>query len=31
VLDAASRFETRPSEEEMQELVARLHMTPLWP
>lgn len=31
VLDAANRFKMRPSEEEMQELVARLHMTPLWP
>jgi len=30
VLDAASRFQTPPSEEEMKELVARLEMAPLF-
>ena len=30
VLEAASRFQTAPSEEEMEELVARLGMKPLW-
>ena len=30
VLDAASRFQTAPPEEEMRELVARLEMTPLF-
>ena len=30
VLDAASRFEARPSEAEMQELVERAHPEPLF-
>ncbi|MEA3345478.1 MAG: aldo/keto reductase [Chloroflexota bacterium] len=30
VLEAASRFETRPSEEDMEELATRLDMAPLW-
>jgi len=30
VLEAASRFQTAPSDEEMEELVARLGMKPLW-
>jgi len=31
ILDAASRFEARPSDEQMQALVARREMTPLFP
>jgi hypothetical protein len=30
VLDAASRFQTGPSEEEMQAMAARLEMEPLF-
>jgi hypothetical protein len=30
VLDAASRFETRPSDDEMQSMVTREQMTPLF-
>jgi hypothetical protein len=31
VLDAASRFEARPSDAEMDELLAEKEMVPLWP
>lgn len=31
VLDAASRFEARPSDEEMDEVLAEKEMVPLWP
>ncbi len=31
VLDAASRFQETPSEEEMQETIEQQEMTPLWP
>ena len=29
-LDAVSRFQTAPSEEEMEKVVARMEMAPLW-
>lgn len=31
LLDAASRFETRPSDEEMDQVLAEKEMVPLWP